>query len=162
MDTPVIGAQMPQVDLVVNQSYAKNPFLAGAVRAAGYISNVEGAGVVEKVVERLRAGRSVVIFPEGTRSPKEGLGKFYRGAAHAALRSGCDLVPVVITVEPRKLMKGQKWYDLPEQPIEMDVRVLEPISPSKSLTGSEPVGMAARRVTAALREGYERELNAGE
>ena len=70
-----------------------------------------GAHAVRHAVERLRAGHSVVVYPEGTRTPAEGLRPFQRGAAHIALRAGCDVVPVCITVTPRALMQGQGWTD---------------------------------------------------
>lgn len=157
-DVAFLGALLPQADFVVNQARASNPFLGGAIRAAGYVSNDSGAKVVEHLVDRLQAGRTVAIFPEGTRSPREGLGRFYRGAAHVALRCGCDLQPVLITVKPRAFMKGQKWYDFPRQPVEVSVRVLPPFSPSKVLSGGESKPLAARQVTAALRNLYERML----
>jgi 1-acyl-sn-glycerol-3-phosphate acyltransferase len=161
-DAPMLGALLPQVDFIVSQSRASNPILAGIVRQAGYLTNRDGVAVVEESVRRLDAGRKMLVFPEGTRSPASGLGKFHRGAAHAALRTGCDLLPVVITVSPRKLMKGQKWYDIPEEGLDVTVRVLEPISPSKHLTGGETVSVAARKVTNALRKEFERKLYDGE
>ena len=46
-------------------------------------------------VERLREGRWVVVFPEGTRVPPGALGRFNPGGAALAVRAGAPLVPVV-------------------------------------------------------------------
>jgi len=155
IDAMILNTFMPRVDFIVSRTYTASPFLRGVIWAADYIADEGGVGVVEEVVKRLRAGRSVLIFPEGTRSPQHELGRFQRGAAHAALRSGCDILPVVITVEPRILMKGQKWHDRLKETAEFRVRVLEPLAPSKLLAGGESEAIAARLVTAALLELYE-------
>jgi 1-acyl-sn-glycerol-3-phosphate acyltransferase len=158
LDAPLLSSLMPQADFVVNAALRANPFLAGCIRTVEYVSNDGGAEVVDTLVSRLEAGRCVAMFPEGTRSPREGMGPFHRGAAHVALRSGCDLTPVVVRMEPRPLMKGQKWYHFPERTVEVSVRVLPPMPPRLHLTGDESVPVAARRITAELRSTFERIL----
>jgi len=46
-------------------------------------------------VQALRQGRSLVIAPEGTRSPTPRLGRFKKGAFHMAMQAGVPIVPVV-------------------------------------------------------------------
>jgi 1-acyl-sn-glycerol-3-phosphate acyltransferase len=117
--------------------------------------------VVRQAVERLRAGHSVVVYPEGSRTPVEGLRRFQRGAAHIALRAGCDIVPVCITVTPRALMQGQGWTDYPRENPVFRIEVGEPIPPG--VAGDEerrPV--AARRLTGVLEEHFQKRWNRGE
>ncbi len=163
-DAPLLGALLPQADFVVKGAWADHPVLRGAVAATGYLRDDGGPRVVAEAVRRLRAGRTLVMFPEGTRSPegepgRGALGRFQRGAAHMALGGGCDLWPVVIEVTPRSLRKGQKWYDVPERTMEVAIRVLEPLAPGKLLRGHETPSVAARVVTAALRDRLEGELH---
>src|SRR5215472_8532403 len=47
-------------------------------------------------VQKLRAGISLVIAPEGTRSPTPALGPFKKGAFHVAMEAGVPIVPIVI------------------------------------------------------------------
>jgi 1-acyl-sn-glycerol-3-phosphate acyltransferase len=47
--------------------------------------------------ERVRAGRSIVLFPEGTRSRDGQLRPFKKGAFYLALAAGVPVVPVAIT-----------------------------------------------------------------
>ena len=47
--------------------------------------------------ERIRDGRSVVLFPEGSRSLDGSLGPFKKGAFHLAVQAGVPVVPVAIT-----------------------------------------------------------------
>ena len=108
-------------------------------------------------MDRIRAGRTVLVFPEGTRSPVGGLGPFQRGAAHIALNSGVPLHPVLLTCNPPALTKEQSWYHMPEGGIDLVVRVLEPLA-TDALRGSGlPITIAARRLTAELREVFAKE-----
>lgn len=152
IDTLLIVSNLPQADCVVGSDYAENFWLRGAVREAEYIRNDTGADVVTTAVRCLREDRTLLIFPEGTRSPENGLGHFYRGAAHIALESGLDLLPVKISVEPPSLMKGQKWYHVPARRPLWTFRVGDPIVAKEHLDGTESSVMAARKLTAVLRE----------
>lgn len=109
-------------------------------------------------MERLRAGRTVVLFPEGTRSPRRALHPFHRGAAHVALRAGVPLEPVAISCIPGMLGKGQPWWDVPERPGQFTIRVLDPIDPRATGAAEPSEARAARWLTAALRDQIRRSL----
>ncbi len=51
---------------------------------------------VQKAAEKIKSGYSVLIFPEGTRSPDGHMQPFKRGGFRLALQAGCDIVPVAI------------------------------------------------------------------
>jgi long-chain acyl-CoA synthetase len=51
---------------------------------------------LEDALAELARGRSVLMFPEGTRSPDGAIHEFKSGAGLLALRSGCDVLPVLI------------------------------------------------------------------
>jgi 1-acyl-sn-glycerol-3-phosphate acyltransferase len=169
LDAVVLIAAMPQADCIVNRDRAQNPFLRLLVRECGYVRNDGGLQVVSRCAGRLRQGRSLIVFPEGTRSPVGGMHRFQRGAAHIALVAGCDVVPVAIRCTPSTLAKGQKWYDVPERTFCVTLGVGEPISTSGferlTTTGSDGRSdgvaspLAARRLTAELRETLAKELD---
>lgn len=152
VDVVHLIAQLPQADCVMGEAWSRNLFLARASRLAGYITNARGAEVVAACAERLRAGRTVVLFPEGTRSPLGGLHPFQRGAAHIAIAAGVPLEPVTINCVPRMLMKDQPWWDVPEQPGRYTFHVGDPIHPDRFLAGGAPPTLAARKLTSALRD----------
>jgi 1-acyl-sn-glycerol-3-phosphate acyltransferase len=158
-DALALMSFMPQADCVVKDSYYENPFLAGAARGAGYIPSHDGPGLVSDCVERLARGRSVIIFPEGTRSPVNGLGPFARGAAHIALRAGCDPVPVTIRCQPAILYRGQTWWDMPERSSVLTLSVGEPLRVKETVSDQTSRGRAARALTASLRDYFERQVN---
>ena len=155
LDVVFLVAQLPQADCIVKREAWSNPYLGGAVRAAGYIPNDEGQELIDACAARLAAGRSILLFPEGTRSPKQGLGPFQRGAAHIALAAGCNILPIRIQCDPPTLMRGQKWYDVPDRAMHYTIEAGEPFSTLpylKAIEAGEPRGRVARRMTASLKE----------
>jgi len=152
IDVVHLISRLPQAYCVIGDERAHSPFLGLAASWAGYITNARGAEVVDACVARLRAGRTVVIFPEGTRSPRDGMHAFRRGAAHVAMRAGVPLEPVVISCVPSMLRKGQPWWDVPERPGHFTIRVLDPIEPRAPGPSAVSDALAARWLTAALRE----------
>lgn len=162
LDYVFLTALVPQLDSVVNSERADHPVLGGCVRASRYVRNDSGGEIVSECAQRLRAGRNVLIFPEGTRSPVVGLREFHRGAARIALEAECDLQPVLISCDPPTLRKGQKWYDVPEHAFRLGVRVLEPVRSGPILEslrlGECSRGVAARRLTAEIHESLSKGL----
>jgi 1-acyl-sn-glycerol-3-phosphate acyltransferase len=161
IDAPAILACMRSGACITKQSNTSNPTMSRVIRAAGYIPNVGGQAIVDGCVQSLRQGGSLLLFPEGTRSPEGRLGDFQRGAAHIALESGRDLLPVLVRCDPPTLMRGQKWYDVPDRPFELRLRVGEPIPVApyqEALREGESRARVARRMTAELREWFEKGL----
>jgi 1-acyl-sn-glycerol-3-phosphate acyltransferase len=72
----------------------------------------------------LRAGRTVVLYPEGTRSTDGNLGEFRSGALRLARECGVPIVPVALTGTADVLPKGGRWSPAP-----MQVRIGEPVDP---------------------------------
>jgi len=80
------------------------------------------------LVDRLEAGRPVLIFPEGTRSRKPGLQQASTGAAYVAAKARVNVLPVgvagtdILAAEIRKFRRTQlvmsvgKMIELPEIP----------------------------------------------
>ena len=93
--------------------------------------------VVEAAMKRLEQGYRVIIFPEGTRSPAEGLHPFGRMAFEIAVRQNVPVVPLVITCEPRWLTRETSFFArVPELP-RLRIRALEPIHPDSLKNGEE-------------------------
>lgn len=158
LDVVVLLSRMPQADCVVKEEAWRNPFLRPVVTSARYLPNESGNALIERCAERLRSGRSVILFPEGSRSPERGLRTFKRGAAHIALRSTCPILPVVILCDPPALKKGQTWYRLPNKKLCFDLRVGEALCPTDFGTTHVPLPIVARRITDALRSYFALEL----
>ncbi len=73
----------------------------------------------------LKAGRTVVIYPEGTRSTDGNIGEFRSGALRLARDCGVPLVPVAVLGTAEVLPKGASFVS--HAP--MHVRIGEPVDP---------------------------------
>ncbi len=155
LDVVFIGAFLPQGDYVVKREAWSNPALGGIARIAGFISNDGAEELVDACSRRLLAGRSVLLFPEGSRSPEQGLRPFRRGAAHVALRTECRILPVSIDCQPPALKKGQPWWALPDDRMKFTLDVGEAIYAKDLVNGDVTPAVAARHVTASLRAYFE-------
>ncbi len=150
IDVVCLVALLPNADCVVKHAVARNPFMRGPVRVAGYLSNQDGAALIDDCVAAIRAGGCLVIFPEGTRTVPGQRLRFQRGAANIAVRGRVDITPVRITCSPPTLGKGQKWYRVPSRRFHVRLQVGEDIAIAPFLVENDaPIGdaLAARRVT---------------
>ncbi len=161
LDVVYLISRMPQADCVVKRALWRNPMLSSVVKVCGYIPNDGGEAVVQACSERLSRGRSVILFPEGSRSPYGNLGRFQRGAAYVALASKCPITPVLIQLRPPALKKGQPWYALPNERLKFSLEVGESFFARDLLQEDLPRTIAARRLTVGLRSLFDARLADG-
>jgi 1-acyl-sn-glycerol-3-phosphate acyltransferase len=96
---------------ILKQELMRIPLFGFAMGRAGYIGIErkdprKAVQSMRKAAERIKNGASVLIFPEGTRSIDGHLQAFKRGGFKLALKSGCDIVPVVVKGSLRIMPKG--------------------------------------------------------
>ena len=114
-DIPVLLASLPgQTRFLAKQSLFRIPFFGWAIRAGGFIpvdreDRSRARDVFQAAAARLRAGTSVLVFPEETRSLDGRLLPFQRGGFLLALKSGLPIVPVgiqgTLQVQPKHRMR---------------------------------------------------------
>lgn len=85
------------------------PFLGWHLRRSGHIpvdrdSAHKSFESLDRAAEKIRAGRPVVLFPEGTRNRDGALGPFKRGSFYLAIKASVPIVPVTI-IGSRALLK---------------------------------------------------------
>ena len=88
------------------------PFFGWAMAVAGYISidregTRETVEAMNKAAERIRDGMSVVIFPEGSRSPDGTIQPFKKGGFTLAMKAKVPIVPLALTGSREIMPKGR-------------------------------------------------------
>ena len=158
IDVVFLISLLPNADCVVKSSLARNPFTGGPVRATNYICNDVGADLVEDCIASVKSGNSLVIFPEGTRTPVNGTMHLQRGAANIAVRGVCDITPVTIRCVPLSLTKGLPWWRVPPRRMQFTITVHDviPVAPFIAHAGGE-LAIAARRLTEHLHQYFSTE-----
>lgn len=153
IDVVFLISLLPNADCVVKASLARNPFTRGPVCATNYICNDSGAGLVEDCIHSLRQGGNLIIFPEGTRTPRHGGAiRLQRGAANIAVRGRTDITPIRISCQPLSLGKGQPWWQVPPRRIHFCLEVCEDISVQAFLERADSDALAARQLTDYLHD----------
>ena len=101
-DIPVLLAYLPvQFRWLAKAELFKIPLFGYAMQRAEYISidrsNRKSAiESLKKAAQTVRNGASILIFPEGTRSPKHSIQHFKKGGFILAVDAGVPIVPVII------------------------------------------------------------------
>ena len=95
LDVVMLISLIPNADCIVN-AYLKRNILTGIVRQLYIINSSDHEAIMKACVESLKLGNCLIIFPEGTRTPRSGKVIVNKGAARVALASGCGIVPVHI------------------------------------------------------------------
>ena len=155
IDVVLLVSQMPQVDCIVKRSVWRNPLLRWPASWAGYLPAVAGAELVEECSATLRRGRSLLVFPEGTRTVPGKPMHLHRGAAHIALAAGAEILPVTITCDPPTLSKGSAWYRVPSRQFHMHAVVGAPIAARDFVLDNEPASQTVRRLTQWMLANFE-------
>ncbi|HEY3598062.1 MAG TPA: lysophospholipid acyltransferase family protein [Paraburkholderia sp.] len=151
LDVMVLLSLTPRACCVVKSAHWRNPIFWGIVRAAEYVSNADPVELVEAGSRQLEAGYTMIVFPEGTRSPAPNrLHAFSRGFAYMALKTGAPILPVLMDCDPPAFTKQLRWYNVPARAFCMRVNVLAPVGVEQLETRDVPPSLAARNVTSAI------------
>lgn len=74
----------------------KKSIVSGIVKNLYILNNVDFSVMEADCVNALKSGGNLVIFPEGTRTPRHGTNQYKKGAARIALAAGANVQPVHI------------------------------------------------------------------
>ena len=152
IDVVFLLSRFPTADCLIKQDIVNNPFMHQLVRAADYIPNTDSASLLEESVRRLRRGRSLILFPEGTRTAPNQLPEIKPGAAAIAVRSGSHCLPVLIHIEPTTLTKADRWYQVPQRRVFFSMAIQPPILAATVLDDELDDRAAGRQFNAYLQD----------
>lgn len=145
----------PNACCIVKKELWSNFFTKRIVAGAGYIANDEPEKLLTDCAESLARGDVLIIFPEGTRTVPGKEMTLQRGAAHIALRLKCPIRTIQICVNPSTLTKNLPWYRVPARKSDFFVSAKELLSIQEYIQQDVPFSLAARRLTAKMRDNIE-------
>jgi 1-acyl-sn-glycerol-3-phosphate acyltransferase len=98
----------PRIIVITTKWVWNNPIYALVIRFLQFYPVMEGYGVItEKLRSSVARGYSILVFPEGSRSPDGRINRFHKGAFVMAERLGLDLLPVIIHGASDCMNKGE-------------------------------------------------------
>jgi 1-acyl-sn-glycerol-3-phosphate acyltransferase len=150
VDVLVIFSLVPNADCIV-QGYVSRTIMRTIVRQIYILNTLSARDLVDDCAASLRAGNCLVIFPEGTRTPRTGAAPaLKKGAARIALLSGCDIIPLRIGgADKYGLGKHDPWTAFsPAGRYVYRIRVCAPISPANR--AGLPLPRAMRQLTGEI------------
>ncbi|MBX6423973.1 1-acyl-sn-glycerol-3-phosphate acyltransferase [Thermosulfurimonas sp. F29] len=146
MDIPVLEEVLRpfEIRFLAKRNLFRIPFFGWGLSALGYIpvereDPREGLRSLIACAERVRAGYSVVVFPEGTRSADGRLLPFKTAGFLIPIRAGVPAVPVAILGTEKILPKGK----LIVRPGRVRVIIGEPI-PTQGLSSRDKEKLARK------------------
>jgi len=120
MDIKLSLACIPtNISFISKDTIFRVPILGAYMKVSGHIPIQRGEDrkayeTLLTAVKKLTAKKSLVVFPEGTRSEDGQLGAFKRGISLIILKSGRRVVPVAICGS-NQFMPKRGWLSHPEK-----------------------------------------------
>jgi len=127
-DIPALAGALPRYKFVAKAELFKIPVFGPAIRAIGMVpierQNRKAAFAAYRVAaEKIRAGNSCVVFPEGTRGDDYPIRPFKKGPFVLAIAAGVPIVPVLLHGTHDVFAKGTMLV----RPGQFDIHLLEPV-----------------------------------
>jgi 1-acyl-sn-glycerol-3-phosphate acyltransferase len=148
-DAFCMGA-LPIYDLVfVVRSWPfRIPFYGPYMRRGEYLNSehLSCDEFLDQAVQRLNNGISVIIFPEGTRSPDGQLGRFYSGAFKLSLQTGVPVIPVCLRGMGDFLPRGGVWL----RKASITIKKMVPVFPADFKAAGPGAHLTMRKHVKAL------------
>ncbi len=101
LEAPALFQVLPRIAVIMKDSLGRIPLLGYTMRLGGFICVDRKARdsrreALQRAVDTLRSGISMLIFPEGTRNPTARLLPFRPGPFQLAIEAGVPVVPVTV------------------------------------------------------------------
>jgi 1-acyl-sn-glycerol-3-phosphate acyltransferase len=157
IDVVILLALVENGSCIVKAALLRSPFTVGPLRAAGYIANHEGPGLLDDCIAALARGDNLVVFPEGTRSVPGRPPCLLRGAGQIAVRCACPVTPVIIRVSTPTLYKAARMLHVPHRRPHFTVDIRPDLDMALYRAAAKPYSVRARRFTESLQDYYARE-----
>lgn len=149
-DIPVLFWWIPfQLRIIAKESLGRFPVLGPHLRRTGHMlvdrRRPDRSGIFGWASALTSKGLSLIVFPEGTRSPDGRVGVFKGGSFYLAMQAGLPIVPLSIVGSRHVMRRGQ----LTTRPGHVTLVVHDPI---ETHANPEPSTRDVRALAARVRE----------
>jgi 1-acyl-sn-glycerol-3-phosphate acyltransferase len=108
IDIALILMLHPRLIEMTNDRVQNSKFYGPLIRMAEFYAISDGMeSLTPKLRKNIEEGYSVLIFPEGTRSPDTHIQRFHKGAFYLARELNIDILPVIIQGSGDIMTKGE-------------------------------------------------------
>ena len=145
LDIIMLLSLIPNADCIVNMNLKRNIIVRGVVRQLYILNSLNFEDLLDACKESLDQGNCLIIFPEGTRTPRSGNAVLKRGAARIAMASGYSILPLKIGgTDKYGLGKKDPWTGFnPRERYVYSISLADEISPEKYRDLSMPLAVRA-------------------
>ncbi len=151
VDAPVLLGRLPNAICIFKPALLRNPLIAPAAILAGYTSGDRGVDAIRDAADKVAAGCSLLIFPEGTRTPvAQTLGPFKAGFALIAQRANAPIRLISIRATSGLVTKGAPWWKPPPLPGCFEMELGDELLPDEMGSASETTALVYARLANML------------
>ncbi len=150
IDALLLFAQQPGLRCIYKSSLRRHPLLSAIPRAAGFIANDEGIGLLRATAAAARR-HPVLVFPEGTRTAAGArLNPLKPGFVLAARRAGVPVRILALRTGAAFLAKDRAWWHAPALPVALEIVTGPELHPAPARPAAESAEEVERALLALL------------
>lgn len=114
LDATFLLARLPDTICIMKPGLMRSPAIGPLALLAEYVAGEGDIDLIRNIAEKMAAGRSLLLFPEGTRTePGTTLGVLKPGFALIAERAHAAVQLIVIRASPDLVPRGRPWWRPP-------------------------------------------------
>lgn len=123
IDAVLVISRLPDIVCITKAGLFDSVFLGIGMRLAGYVRNDPPLHTVKAARARLRAGKQLLVFPEGTRTIRQPVNPLKPGLALMARQARVPVQTIFIETSCDFLAKGRPLFALPPLPLVYRIRL---------------------------------------
>lgn len=152
LDIPLNKMLLKHSIFVVNDWVYRSPIFGKAIQSAGFFPISKGIeSNLEKLKNRIGNEFSVIIYPEGTRSPNNALGRFHKGAFYLANELELPIQPLYL-LGVSDVWPKNEWFIFDGQLTCVFGKVIQPNDQNYGTSYSEQ----AKKISRHFKEEYQK------
>ena len=123
LDAIFLTSKLPISHCIVTSKRSRNILIGPIVNLAGWAVNSNTKKCINSCLSVLSNDRSLLVFPEGTRSYLGKTREFKKGFSYIAIQSKKDVIPVYISCDKQAYSLKDSWFSEKGERIHINIEV---------------------------------------